>query len=389
MFEALRRSWKEGRAAAQGLAGFFALPPEARKVAFYAEGAGDWAHLGDIVSALRARGCAPVLLTSSLDDPVLSAGDGRAFFIGSGGAREALFRSIDSRVFAMTLPDLETFFLKRSAKPVHYVYVFHSIASMHRVYREHAFDAYDTVLCVGPHHEREIRRAEELYGAKKKRLVAHGYARLDRLVRELAGRTPPPPLPGGALRVLVAPTWGESSLLAHDPDTLFRSLLDAGHRVTLRLHPMTKRHEPALAARFLGTFGPTGRFEVDPVTEATQSLLDADIMVSDWSGSILEYAFSRLRPALSIATPPKTHNPHWADFGLPCLEEEIREKIGALLAPGDLSRAGEVVKTLAADAARYETSLKALREKTVYNIGKSADVAAEEILSLLKQKGVS
>jgi YidC/Oxa1 family membrane protein insertase len=386
MFDALRKSWREGRAAAQGMASFFALPPEARKVAFYAESAADWAHLGDIVSALRARGVSPALLTSSLEDPVLSDPAGNAFFIGSGASRQALFRSIDSPVFAMTLPDLETFYLKRSAKPVHYVYVFHSIASMHRVYREHAFDAYDTVLCVGPHHEKELRRAEELYGSKKKRLVPHGYARLDRLICELEGRTPPPPLPGGALRVLVAPTWGESSLLAYEPEKLFRSLLDAGHHVTLRLHPMTKRHEPALAGRLLETFASTGRFTVDPVTEATKALLDADIMVSDWSGSILEYAFARLRPALSIATPPKTHNPNWADFALPCLEEDIRGKIGVLLPVDTLERAGEAVRSLAADAPRYAESLRALREETVYNIGRSAEAAADEFLRILSGK---
>jgi len=186
MFDELRRKWREGREAWAGLRAFQSLEADARRIVFYAETSADWAHLGPVADALVRRGVRIVRITSDRSDRVLQNDD--AFWVGSGSARTVLFRTIDADAFVMTLPDLEQFHLKRSTHPVHYFYVFHSIASTHRVYREHAFDAYDTLLCVGPHHFTELRRAEEVYGLRPKRLVEHGYGRLDTLIADLGAK---------------------------------------------------------------------------------------------------------------------------------------------------------------------------------------------------------
>ena len=89
----------------------------------------------------------------------------------------------------MTLPDLGNLWLKRSVHPVEYVYVFHSMNSTHTSYRRGAFDNFDTILCVGPHHVDEIRKAEEVYGLPAKRLVEHGSTKLDRLLAEFGDAT--------------------------------------------------------------------------------------------------------------------------------------------------------------------------------------------------------
>ena len=112
----------------------------------------------------------------------------------------------------MTLPDLDQFWLKRSQHPVHYVYLFHSLNSTHAAYRRGAFDAYDTVLCVGPHHVAEIRATEARYGLREKELVEHGSVKLDTVLAEVASRGTETTT-GGARRVLVAPSWGDCSLI--------------------------------------------------------------------------------------------------------------------------------------------------------------------------------
>ena len=94
-------------------------------------------------------------------------------------------------VLVMTMPDLNSFFLKKSAHPVHYVYVFHAINSAQMIYLKHSFDAYDTILCCGPHHVRELRELENLNGLQPRKLIEHGYGRLDTLLATSApaGRT--------------------------------------------------------------------------------------------------------------------------------------------------------------------------------------------------------
>ena len=84
---------------------------------------------------------------------------------------------IDSKLVIMTMPDLNQFHIKRSkaSKEVNYLYIFHAIVSSHMVYRKGAFDYYDTIFCVGPHHVEEIRKTEELYQLDSKKLVSIGY----------------------------------------------------------------------------------------------------------------------------------------------------------------------------------------------------------------------
>ena len=141
-------------------------------------------------SSLRDHDRPISYLTSDPADPGLAIADPRfrAFNIGSGTARTILFARMDCRHFVMTLPDLGNLWLKRSVHPVHYIYLFHSMNSTHTSYRTGAFDQFDTILCVGPHHVNEIRATEAAYGLPAKELVEHGSAKLDALLAEIGDR---------------------------------------------------------------------------------------------------------------------------------------------------------------------------------------------------------
>lgn len=373
-----RRKWREGREAWKGLRRFEALPRDARRIVFYAETAADWAHLGPVAAALQSRDARVLRVTSDRNDPVLLQPD--AFFIGFGSARTVFFRGVEADAVVMTLTDLEQFHLKRSVHPVHYFYVFHSMASTHRVYREHAFDAYDTILCVGPHHFTEIRRMEEVYALAPKRLLEHGYGRLDTLMADIAGK--PAMRRGEVPRVLIAPSWGESSMVEHCLDAVIDVLLSAGCDVSLRVHPMTARHQPQLTAQLVARHHATGRFHFDPDVSTTEALIAADVMISEWSGAPLEFAFARERPVIFIDTPPKIHNPHHDRIALPALEADIRTEIGRVVALQDIAKLPDIVRELMAE--EWGTRIAAVRERTVFHIGCSGDVAAEHILGTLR-----
>ncbi len=82
--------------------------------------------------------------------------------------RTVFFSTLDVDILAMTMPDLETFHIKRSQNGVHYAFVPHSIVSTHMVYRNGAFDHFDTVFCAGPHHVAEVRKHEAMRNLPKK-----------------------------------------------------------------------------------------------------------------------------------------------------------------------------------------------------------------------------
>lgn len=356
-----------------------------RSIVFYAESSADWAHLGPIVDELTERmGRTICYVTSDADDPTLSGGDPRvrAFFVGSGATRTTFFRLLEATVLVMTLPDLETYHLKRSVHPVHYAYVFHSMVSTHMIYRTGAFDAYDTILCVGQHHAAEVRRTEEVYGLAPKQLVEHGYGRLDLILAAVADRSPPVPTTGPGRRLLLAPSWGPCSFIeAPYGAQLIGLLLDAGHSIVLRLHPMTVRHHPNLAGELARTF--VGRpFRVETDMREQASLHESDLMIGDWSGAALEYAFGLERPVLFIDTPKKVNNPEYERIGLPAVEESIRAEIGAIVDPADLPAALPHIDALCADPHAFRERLREARDRTVYNVGRSAAVGATHVAQL-------
>ena len=369
-----------------GLRAFNRLGRDDRTIVFYAESRADWPHLGPLVEELTTSlGRRVAYVTSDEEDPVLSLGNPAVlpFFIGSGSTRTAFFRTVDARVLVMTLPDLETYHLKRSVNPVHYAYVFHSLVSSHMTYRKGAFNAYDTILCVGPHHVAEIRRTEEVYRLRPKELAEHGYARLDRILATAAERPPYVPSAGAQKKkILLAPSWGECSFIeAPYGATLVEMVLDAGHSVVLRLHPMTVRRLPRLGPTMASRFA--GRdFRVETDMHEQASLQESDLMIGDWSGAALEYAFGLERPVLFIDTPKKVNNSEYDRLGLPSLEESVREELGGVIGPNDLDRMLERIDDLSRRREEFRGHLREVRDRSVYNIGHSATVGAAHVARL-------
>lgn len=367
------REWSEARR-------FKALPAKLRSIVFYAEDAGSWTHLAPIVRELcDVRGLDVCYLTSSWQDPVLADGNPRfhSFCIGEGTVRTLLFVGLEAGVMVLTMPDLETFHIKRSkSAPVHYVYVFHSLVSTHMIYRKGAFDHFDTVLCSGPHHVRELRATEARYGLPEKELVEHGYGRLDAI---LAENPPAPARDGRSIRVLVAPSWGPEGILETRADELLDALLDAGFEVVVRPHPMTSRRDAALLESLRRRAEDHVRLTLDVDMSSWASLRESDVMISDWSGAALEYAFGLERPVLFLDLPRKVNNPEYEVLGLEPIEVSVREEIGEVLAPDRLADLPRAIESLCSDRASYRERLREARSRHVFHVGTSGAVAAEHI----------
>ena len=172
------RHWRE-------LFRFKSIKPEARSIVFYATDAGSWKHFEPIISELvSVRGQQICYVTSNSNDPILLNEDTsiQTFCIGLGSARTMWFLTLQAGVLVTSMPDIGTFHIKRSRHQVHYIYVHHSMVSTHMIYRQGAFDNFDSILCVGPHHKEEIRATEELYRLNPKILIEAGYGNLDSLL---------------------------------------------------------------------------------------------------------------------------------------------------------------------------------------------------------------
>jgi len=305
-------------------------------------------------------------VTSESEDPHLRMPD--TFYLNK--LLPAFMAVTNCKVLVMTMTDLNSFHIRRSFQSVHYVYVFHSLTSTHMIYRDSAFDHYDSVLCVGPHQVEEIRKREKLYGLKPKKLVEAGYHRLERLCKAYKEYNKK----DDKVTVLIAPTWGPSNLLNACGKELVESLLNEDYKVILRLHPETVKRHQYLDYK-------------DVVLETSvvnmNSLVKADILITDWSGIGLKYAFGTERPVVFIDTPPKVRNTNYKELGIEPIESSLRNKIGVVVSPNEVSSVPRVISELLTKGASYKERIIELRSKYVFNFGRSAGVGADYIRGLL------
>lgn len=365
----------EGLRNLRGWLRFLGTPLERRRLVVYSEGASSWPHLGPVVRSLLARGdVALAYVSSSPADPGLALRHPQleAHLIGDGHVRTMFFSSLEAGAVLMTMPDLESFHIKRSKRVGRYVYLHHSLVSSHMIYRDGAFDYFDAVLCAGPHHVAELRAIETLKGLAAKALVPHGYGRLDTLLAERGNDL----RPAGPGVVLVAPSWGPEGLLERHAEPLMRALAASGWEAIVRPHPQTVKLAPAAIECVKRWCASADRLSLDAGVAGHASLQRAHVMVSDWSGAAFDFALGLERPVLFVDVPRKVNNPGYANVGIEPIEVFARERIGRVLAADALSDLPHALDALRRDEARFVDGIRAFRDEWVFHPGGSADVAS-------------
>lgn len=365
-----------------------------KHVVFYSEKSGFWKYFRDIVMKLLEWSNLIIhYVTNDPEDQVFKLAETEPrivpYYIGPKKIIPLMMK-MDADVVVMTTPDLDTYHIKRSyvRRDAEYVYTPHDPMSVHMSFREGAMDHFDTVLCVGPQQIDEIRKTEEVYGLPGKTLVPCGYCLLDDMIADWTKREKKPS--DGWKRILIAPSWNEDNILDSCADELIRNLLRDGRKITVRPHPeYVKRFGAKLNAlmnRWKEQRGEQLVFETD--FSSNESLYEADILITDWSGIAYEYSYTTGKPTLFINTKMKCPNPNWEKIGITPLEISLRDRIGRSLDKDSLDRAEEVIAEMEAHPEEWAERIAKVREQNIFNPGSCGEAAAEYILkSLIAREG--
>ncbi|HEY4477532.1 MAG TPA: CDP-glycerol glycerophosphotransferase family protein [Candidatus Paceibacterota bacterium] len=360
---------------------FFRTSPTDKEIVFYAEHRGDWPFLEGMIKELTAvHGKTISYITSDPNDPVLHVTDPHVITFYIRTLAPYFMAFLNARVCVMTMPDLEHLAIRRSANPVHYIYVMHTLVSTFRTYRPNALDAYDAIFCAGPHHMAEIRRREERAGLKPKVLVEQGYWRLEEVYQKYQEYRKTS-LTKKQKTILIAPSWGKDNLLESCGVELARTLLRDRYTVIVRPHPETVRRSPELLQAFRDEFLGNKNFMLEDSITSIDSLLEADLLICDMSGVAVEYALGTERPVLFVDVPLKVGNPNFGELGLEPVELTLRRELGECIALADIAQVSKRVAALIAKREKYQTKLCNLREKYVFHFGNSSKIGADYILS--------
>ena len=357
-----------------------------RSIVFYAENEASMNHFRTLIFELTERMNFQICyITSVKNDQILSSKNKNilSFYIGEGAARTKFFLTLRAKILVMDMPDLDRYHIKRSkAYPVHYIYLFHSMFSIHSYLRKGALDNYDTIFCVGPHHVNELRTTEKLYGLKPKTIVNYGFGRLDTLLQEKEKFAKS----DSNLKdlILITPSYGDENLLEKCGIELIDTLLKSDFRVLLRPHFRTLRDSKELIDSIKNKFGKKHSFIFEDGVISPEYFHNSICMISDWSGISMEYAFTFERSVIFIDVPKKILNPDADDLPLEPIEISIRKKIGHIVSTNNIQEIPNIINNLNNNTEDFKEQLKLIRQNTVFNISTSSKIGANYIEKLIQ-----
>ncbi len=379
----------------------------------YSEGSGFYKYFQGALEYVVAHStCTIHYVTSDPNDQVFSLAQGAEwrgqllpYYIGP-KRLITLFMKMDAEVVAMTIEDLDNFYLKRSyvRQDIEYVFFFHHMLSTHLTPLADSYDHYDTLLCVGPHQVAEVRRREEMANLPAKRLIECGYDLLDREIaayQELVGGQTESSNAAAAEQrtiaetgkaeqriptILIAPSWQEDNLLDLCIDEMLEQLVCATRRVIVRPHPeYIKRYGArweALQKRWENVCDEQLHFEGD--FSNSESIYTSDVLITDWSSINCEFSFSTLKPCIHIDTPIKARCTTWRDWNIEPTDITIRNQIGVSFDPAELSGLAATVDSMIANPTAWEERIKKVRSELIFNLGHAGEIAGEYLLSAVR-----
>ena len=142
-----------------------------KKIIFFSESKNYRNYLINLIKTLdkeKKSNISIIYLTSDKNDIDQISDNIKPIYIGTGFFRALLFYSINCDILIMTLTDLNNHEIKKSKFCKNYIYLFHSLVSVHKTYTHEAFKNYDIILCNGEYQKTELRYLEKFFNFKEK-----------------------------------------------------------------------------------------------------------------------------------------------------------------------------------------------------------------------------
>ena len=249
-----------------------------------------------VLREMDKRGRDILYLTASEDDPAFDCGleHVTAEYIGPGNRVFTRLNNLKATVVLSTTPGLDVYQWKRSPGVSYYVHIPHAASDV-ILYRMFGIDYYDAILLSGKHQERDVRELEELRGLPAKDIRIVGIPYMDVMAERLKREGP---APEHERTVLLAPSWGKSALFSVYGSRIIDVLLATGYHIIIRPHPQSFTAEKEMMDGLMEKYPGSDRIEWNRDRDNFDVLRRSDILVSDFSGVIFDFALIYDKPVI-------------------------------------------------------------------------------------------
>ena len=357
-----------------------------KNIVFYSEGSQYWTTFKPIINHLSYLGIECSYLTSDKSDPGLNYKGQNYEGLHIGNNRFAIMslNILNAKILVTTTPQLEVMHLKRSKYVDYFIHIIHAPIDVFK-YSPFAFDFFDCVMCSGQHQIDHLRIIEKVRNMPHKKLLKTGLIYFDELIKGKELR-----LKNSKTTILVAPTWGVNGLLRKVGFKALKLLLLEGYKVILRPHPQSFISENKLVEEIENECNAYSEFIIDKTSNAQSSMQHSDILISDASGIIFDFAFIYEKPVIAfndtldegkllelfeINKVQKTKIEIW--------EVKNKHKVAIEIKTENINQLPKLVsKTLNNQS---PINLLKFRDESIFNYGFAGETAAKQLQNLLNK----
>ena len=296
-----------------------------------------------------------------------------------------LMMRMDADVVVMTMPDLETFQIKRSyvRKDVEYIYVPHCTNSLNLTMRDGCVDYFDVILATGKHQREEFEAIQKLHHIENQTIVDAGYPLLDDLYKDYKNM---PKSAKDKKTVLIAPSWQKDNIVDSCLNEILDLIKDMDFNIIVRPHPQHVRHMPQRMEQLKQKYSENKNIEIQTDFSSNDTIFQADAIITDWSGIAYEYAFATCKPVLFINTPMKIMNPNYEELGIVPFNIWLREKLGGSVNVDELEKLPDMIRDVLDHQSEYYDTIKKYRDEYDYNFEHSGEASARFIIHEVMKK---
>lgn len=259
-----------------------------------------WNVFEPICREFDRRGIDVVYMTASSDDPGLECAykHVKGEYLGDGNKPYAKLNFLKADMVISTTPGLDVYQWKRSKDVKCYVHVLHAAGEV-LLYRMFGIDYYDAILLGGKFQEVDIRKLEELRHLPAKDLAITGIPYMDDMVNRLHDDGP---VGRHERTILLAPSWGPNGIFSKFGGDIIQKLLDTGYHIIVRPHPQSFVSEKNMMEQIMKEYPASDQLEWNRDNDNFDVMRRSDILISDFSGIIFDFALVYDKPVIYTDT---------------------------------------------------------------------------------------
>lgn len=358
-----------------------------KKLVFYSEGNGFYKYFKGIIEYLLENTNIVIhYITSDYNDNIFNLEKEnsriKAYYIDQKKII-TLMMKMDADVVVMTMPDLETYHIKRSyvRKDIEYIYIPHGMDSLNLTMRTGSMNHFDTVFATGKYQREEAEKTNEVYGLKNRKIINWGYSVFDDMLKGYKESNI-----FDEKTILIAPSWQKDNIVDLCLYEILDSFRGTDYKVVVRPHPQQVRHQKEKFEAMKELHKNDENIFIQTDFSSNDTVFNSSLLITDWSAISYEYAFTTKRPVIYIDTPMKIMNPEYEKIGVEPFNIWSRNVTGRSVKIEEVKEIKRVADEMIENIDDYREKISKLVDDSVYNIGKSSEIGAKYIINTIQEK---